>query len=254
MIKYAFFDIDNTIYSLKDKKIRESVIHLFEKLNKNNVKIGIATGRPDSNIECITPLTEYISYYVLSNGVYVRDKNSIVYENKFTKDDLDFILSLARKYNITVGAGTKEKYGIIFKGSETGLREYEKIIKYDDIKDDIHSIWIKSLNKKYLKKIYKKVNKNKNLTAFFWNYGGLDITKKHHSKAYGVKKIIDKGDFLISVGDGENDLELFKLANVKIGMKTSKCKKLIKISDYLAKSAASDDLYNIFLNDLKIIS
>ena len=254
MEKYVFFDIDNTIYSWKEKCIRESVISLFEKLNENGLKIAIATGRPNSNLECIEPLFKYISYYVLSNGVFVREKDNIIYENKFKESEVETILSLARKYNFTVGAGTKDCYGIIYKGEYTGLREYEKMLDYESIKKSIHSIWVKSLDKKILKKVYKTVNKNKELSAFFWNYGGLDIAKKHHSKAYGAKKIIKEDDFLISVGDGENDLELFKLENVKIGMSTSKCKKLIKISDYLASKAYSDDLYNIFLNDLKLIS
>lgn len=250
-MKYIFFDIDNTIYSLKENRIRESIIELFKKLHYNGYKLGVATGRNNSNLEILDPIKEYLDYYVLSNGMYVKDKfNSIIYQNVIPKDAINIIYNIYQSSpEFYLGFGAPSWRAFIDKKPENVKRELD-VIKYHDIKfDEIETLWLVSLNQDLINKKYQELINNKLFKIYNWNHYGLDIVLNNHGKETGVKHILEQNndcELLVSVGDGDNDLKLMQMANFGIAIKTTTSKLLLDTAKYHVSSVDTDELYELF--------
>lgn len=247
MKKYAFFDIDNTIYTTKLNKIDETIPLLFQRLIKKGYKIGIATGRGLSAIDCINSLSRYISYYVLANGMAVYNNSlEVIYENYFTDLEFEKIYDIAQKNDVAMGVDLKIIRGYINNPKTKFPLRGDIIISKDYLKDNkVQAIWFSSNSDRKIKSAYNALKNEKGITPFLWNKGGIDISRFTDKKT-GIEKIIDPKDYLIYVGDGANDLCALKIANLKIAMKTSSCEELLKIADYKVASSNSSGIYNLF--------
>ena len=81
-IKIAFFDIDGTLVNMETKVMTQTTKDTLLALQKNGIKICIATGRgpafiPDLGID--------FDAYLTFNGSYCFDKNSPLFECPLSK-------------------------------------------------------------------------------------------------------------------------------------------------------------------------
>lgn len=248
MVKYIFFDIDNTIYTTHLKRIDESIPMLFEKLIKKGYVIGIATGRGLSAIDCISPLKDYISYYVLANGMGVYDKDfNPVFEKFFSKEQVKSIFNIATLCDVAMGVTFLDERGYVYQPKTSFPLRDDGLISKELLKEkNPQNVWFASNNQDNVLKAYDLLLKEEGITPFLWNARGIDISLGTNKKT-GVLKIINpEKDKLIFVGDGANDLEVMKIADLKIVMSTTKCKELIEIADHVVSHSNSSELYNLF--------
>ena len=78
-IKIAFFDIDGTLIEMERKEISEKMLETLKDLQKNDVKICIATGRAPMAI----PKFEGVEFdaFLAYNGSYCYDKDGMILDH-----------------------------------------------------------------------------------------------------------------------------------------------------------------------------
>ena len=76
MIKIAFFDIDGTLSNMETRSVSDITIETLQRLQANNIKVCIATGRHPLSV----PTFEGVTFdAILSfNGSYCFDKEGHV--------------------------------------------------------------------------------------------------------------------------------------------------------------------------------
>ncbi|WP_320409185.1 HAD family hydrolase [Candidatus Phytoplasma australiense] len=84
--------------------------------------------------------------------------------------------------------------------------------------------------------------------AYFWKSGAVSLSAKVVSKAYGIAPIqkLYPDHQLICVGDGCNDEEMFRAANLSILMENTKYDYLKKIAKLIAPDIQNDRLFDFF--------
>ena len=86
MTKAIFFDIDGTLLSFETHQIPQSTFEAFQQLQKNGIKIFIATGR---GMDGLDVLKNYpFDGYITLNGQYCYNQKEIIYENTIHQDDI----------------------------------------------------------------------------------------------------------------------------------------------------------------------
>ena len=78
-IKIAFFDIDGTLIDMERKEISEKMLETLKDLQKNGIKICIATGRAPMAI----PKFEGVEFdaFLAYNGSYCYDKDGMILDH-----------------------------------------------------------------------------------------------------------------------------------------------------------------------------
>ncbi len=250
-MKYIFFDIDNTIYSVEENQIRPSVIELFKKLHDKGFKLGVATGRNNTNLEVLAPIEEYLDYYVLSNGMFVRDKfNKVIYKNNISKELFNIVYDIFKsspEYYLGLG-GTSWRF--FLNKRPLDIKKELEVGSFDQINfDELETIWLVSLNQELIDEQIEYLRSLNKFNAYKWNKEGTDIVLLNHGKETGVSKILEQNndcELLISVGDGDNDLRLMQMADFGIAMLTTKSEALINQAKYHISSVDSDELLELF--------
>lgn len=254
MKRIFIFDVDNTLIDSKLGKIPLNTIKLIKELSKKeDVILGLATGRGPGNIEPLTPILNYFKVLILGNGSYVSYQDKTLFDQPFKSSDLVKVLKSADKYNITIGAtGTKTSALLKLTTNIYRLRKEELVINHDFLKNEkIYQLWGASKSEKDLLDFANSLNF---LNYYNWTIGGIDLVYPNVSKKSGVIKILNylnSSYQLIAIGDGHNDLELIEMADIGIAMSNTKFPDLIKKAHLVAPHVGDDELYSFFkINNL----
>ncbi|VEU80480.1 HAD-IIB family hydrolase [Haploplasma axanthum] len=257
MKKFIFFDLDNTIHSTKNKEIPSQTIDLIKKLAlMPNTYVGLATGRGPSKVHMLEGLEELFTYKIFINGSVAYKNNKLIYSNPLKLDDIEQVLKETEKEEVSVGFVTIDKeyvneyslevdYGI--KGFGDKVPEINPKIY---IEKEVYQLWLFSRDKEKINKITSKSN----FLCYPWHSGGADLVDRNTNKAIAIAKVLEnETDYqLITVGDGHNDIEMIKLADIGIAMGNSGFPELKEKANYVAPHIDSNQLYDFF-KELKII-
>ena len=118
-IKIAFFDIDGTLIDLDLKRMTEPVKHTLLELQKQGVRLCIATGRGPMTIPRIQGIT--FDTYLTFNGSYCFDREGDIFSNPIPKQDVLTVIRNARSLGRTVSVATKTELGIQKRIPRSGL-------------------------------------------------------------------------------------------------------------------------------------
>lgn len=246
---FIFFDIDNTILSNNKKLIHPQTIKLLETLHKNsNVVLGIATGRGPGRLEELDSILHLFDVKVLGNGSYIELKNQVFYNNKFEHSQLKEILDICIQYEVLLG-GSDEKEGFLLNEPYYGKTIRKEVLKKIENIGEVYHLWLASDRIDDVIKCKKVLEKN--FDCFYWTaQKGLDIVHKNDSKYQGILRVIKSYNFsehkLICVGDGHNDLEMVKNADLGIAMENTTCLELKIVADYIAPLIDNDEMFDFF--------
>lgn len=249
MIRAAFFDFDNTLYSHKNSRIPESTKEAIRLLCKNNIYPVLCTGR------CVEEFTEFnlndlgFFAYITVNGQIIRDKNyDIIYDIPITGELKESILKQYNKKEFSMYLYNK---GDLFCNylSEDLKRIHKEINspvpfvkEYEG--EDIYMASCICETKEQIEFI-KSFSNLAELTN--WYPDCIDLNPKGISKASAIDVFLDKYniglDQTIAFGDAGNDLEMLKHCHISVAMGNA-WREIKEVCDYVTNDIDEDGIYN----------
>ncbi|MDR2828743.1 MAG: Cof-type HAD-IIB family hydrolase [Acholeplasmatales bacterium] len=247
MSKIYCFDLDSTILFRKNEIeyfVYPSTLKLLKLLSKdeNNILV-LATGRAKTDNSTYKSIKKYFSYFIYLNGSLVYHKNKKVYENYFNKQKLQEIVEYCYSHKIAAGYSTLS-YLLFVKDLIPNVETHK--LDHAVIIDDIKNIINKKIYSMSIITDDKYFDDIKDVVKFSWRLGGCHILPPNTSKGNFLNSLEDESSILISVGDGDNDYDMLKKANVSITYSSSS-KLLKRIASIVVEK--EDLLYEAFVKN-----
>ena len=278
-IKIVFIDIDGTLAD-DNKNISVEDIESIKKIRAKGVHVCLTSGKPAKSIQRFSELCGAWPYAISSTGAFVcnMETNEVIYCNNIEKNIAITILKIVEKYNtykmVTISGDLivdERKFGM-YKPNRPEAIEVRSILEYiQNNQGDIlqFSIIDESIDK--LKKIKNELSiltVSTNLDKieipkhFLEEYErgrklfALDVTAKNVSKYFAVKALLKytriKTENSMAIGDGMNDLEMFKAVGYKVAMANA-VKQIKDLADFETlsnnNSGVGFAIENIILED-----
>ncbi|MBQ6560105.1 MAG: Cof-type HAD-IIB family hydrolase [Erysipelotrichaceae bacterium] len=249
MIKAIFMDFDGTVYSHTANGIPASTIDAINSVRKKGIKVFLCTGRayPElwqfdiselildgkilSNGQLILDTQEEIIYKRPINGILKEKMVRMFHEMKVpiyfgTLDDL--VLNYANDFIVAVQKTVNSEMPVVkdYQGEDFYMASAF-------IEDDIAMKEVMSLKE--------------NAEITFWHKGAVDIVPKGVSKALGIDEVLKIYDIGLSetmgIGDGENDIEMFRHCGISVAMGNSSPDSVKEAADYVTDDIDDDGFY-----------
>ena len=249
-INALFFDIDGTLVSFKTHQIPRSTVEAIAKAKENGVGIYISTGRPLQIITNLKDIEPYIDGYITTNGALCFVGSNVVCCNPIPKENVDFLLSDADRYD----------YAVLVVG-ESGVGLYNKKPVFDEV-------FVRGLNVTNIDttlSVVDMLEKEEVLqfTPFIsaahekalmenlpgcvsgrWHPAFTDITA---DKGKGLEAMASYLNIAISqtmaFGDGGNDVAILKRAGIGVAMGNAG-DGAKAAADYITTSVDEDGVWN----------
>lgn len=266
MYKAVFIDIDGTLRD-NNKNISNKTIATIKNLTNNGILVILCTGRPRKYTEDISRKCHASKYIITSNGgsIYNYEENKIIYENIMNKKaciklyeiakqaDVRFIMNVGDirvvdRLKCLDGSEIKLKTDIEKFVNENNVLQctiadenYEKIKNLRKYIDEIENVEIKNQHKSLI-----DCNESKQGTIFY------DVANIESSKGNAIEKFCRRLNInlkdTIAIGDGENDISMFKVVGYSVVMKNAN-DTVKKYADEITASN-KDDGVAVFLEKL----
>lgn len=244
MVKIAFFDIDGTLVDMETKIITNTMLEALKTLQKNGIKIIIATGRPPVAI----PNFDNIKFdaYMAFNGAYCFNNKEVIFSNPIDHEDVLQIIENGKQIGRPVLLSRLDCNGA--NGCDPELEEFMAISKqsvdikenFDEFaKENVYQIMVGVFP--HEREALLKDVKNAQLTTW-WPKAG-DIIPKNGGKGVAVEQILQYFGFTkdeaIAFGDGTNDVEMLEAVGVGVAMENA-TDDLKKVADVICPHVRKD--------------
>ncbi len=259
--KIIFLDIDGTLTD-SHKRIMPETLKALMNVQKNGVRLAIASGRPSKGVLPYAEelqLDKYAGYILPFNGGQIINYQTkeTVYENTLTMDIIKMAYNISKEYNTEL---------ITYQGdcilSETDDNPYLKIeseinkmdvIKVPSLLDAIKEMPVKCLmlgDGDYLGKIESEIKEKMGHDAnvfrsepFF-----MEIVPNGIDKAAAMEVLIDKIGIkqseTMAFGDGYNDISMVEYAGLGVAMSNG-CNMIKQVADRIADDNNSEGIAKI---------
>jgi HAD superfamily hydrolase (TIGR01484 family) len=246
------FDVDNTIYSNRLETMPNETFKLLKELSqRDDVELGLATGRGLGKLSVIKDVLDLFKYKILVNGSVVIKDDVMIYDEPIKPKDIEEILELTAGKDFNIGMVGINDEAVNYWDDRVGygMKALRGIFpKVDPLfykKIPIYQLWIFADYESQILNIAQETHK---FRVFPWHRGGADFTYPHVNKAFGIKHALknESYDRLICVGDGANDIEMLALADIAIAMENSRFDALKEKATYIAPSIEENKMYDFF--------
>lgn len=250
MIKALFFDMDGTLvayYPDGHGEIPMTSRKLLDELRKKGVMIFAATGRGRSEMET-SPLFANMPFdaVLAMNGQYCYTEKEDLRVSAINSDDLagfmecqkekPFPCIFMEKYRDYGNMDTPEFRAALAKICS----EPPKSENIDDLAEREILQIVPYISEKELDHVKAKMPHSK---ATRWSPEFVDIVDVNGGKGRAIELILKtfklSADEIMAFGDGENDIEMVKMAKIGVAMGNA-ADELKRFADYIADDADKD--------------
>lgn len=264
MKKVFFFDVDDTLLPTEaDSQIPESTLTALKALRNQGHDVFIATGKSKKMLGDVLELLE-VDNYISSNGQAITINGEIYKDNPINVEDIgriqdiidrdsaDVILGVQGHTEYYVFPTDEKRYEDYVVGSFKDLSmEIPKINDNPDYDRPIYQLWLLGKVDDIDKDKYMEV-----FDLFRWNPQGYDLLPHNVSKATAIQELLNEyysGEDVevYAFGDGENDIEMLKLADHGVAMGNAK-PEVKEIADYVTDTSANEGIHK-FLKEKQLI-
>lgn len=250
MIKAAFFDIDGTLVSLKQKVYPPSTKPALERLRANGVKCFVATGR--SKFEIVSEhLLDGLEFdgFLTNNGqdAYAAD-GSLLYGRPIDPNEAAALLDWAERNNCAAWFVSAERSVMNFH-NERVLQAMEAIHTQPPELGDLRAMLGKPIYKIVLfltcEEMPAVMPCAPTSRTAQWYACGHDVISADGGKRSAMLEILRRYDITpeecIAFGDSENDIEMLRAAGIGVAMgnATPDCR---AAADYVTADCDEDGL------------
>lgn len=241
MSKWFVTDMDGTFLN-DNREISHRAKDVMKKLQNNNIKFFIATGRVDLAVRSYYNLMDLNDAVISCNGSFIRNLKTgeVIYEKSFNEEEITYIYEKYKEF--TDGSIEFHIYSANYIYSDTlsfslaRIRRVEENLP-DNIKtpmninedilgeikrnnDKSYKVMMTSENHNLLRKIATEVSKKFDIESTFSATNFFDIMPAGCSKGEGIKRVaeyynIDIEDSVV-FGDNFNDIDMLKVAGTSV--------------------------------------
>lgn len=247
-IKIIFFDIDGTLIAMDKETISEKTLEALQRLQKNGIKLCIATGRGPIAV----PHFDGVEFdaFLTYNGSYCYDADRTLYSDAIPTQDIEKIVENATNIGRPVSLATKDR--LAANGTDQDLIDYyafgtgtvDVADDFDEVKH--HEVYqvLMGLRKEQYDKVLQGV-KGAKITA--WWDRAVDIISINAGKGLGIQKVLEAYGLdqsqAMAFGDGNNDIDMLKAVGIGVAMANAS-DELREIADEICGDVSEDGIYH----------
>lgn len=278
MYRLVAIDLDGTMlnrYGIVTEKTKQ----VIEQVQKNQIEVIIASGRPIDSIKTIAKEIKSENYFISGNGAILYDikKDEILYENTLKKSKVLDIIKICEENSIFYNIYTEKEiisktlnYNVLYYYKENlnkdeenkthiniveGIYDYilnrdEKIIKVTicDNNQTIFNSIIRRLNEigeievldvSHMSRKTIKQGTEDIAIEYFYTEISAKNVNKWNALEFLAEKMNIKKEEIITIGDNINDKKMIEGAGLGIAMQNG-APDVQKIADYVTESNDND--------------
>lgn len=213
--------MDGTLYNNAFHEVSEKTFVALNALQKKGNRVCLATSRCLSELKNLPKcMREFqFDYQIVDGGSLILDANDdIVFEQGMKLDDMHKIVQFCTEYQVQFRYSTKSGNYFHFK---PGLYEHQiffelylNVPEYKPYNDeDVLNVLIFCSGN--LKERAKECLSSCSIVEY---PDCLEIRADHVDKASAIQRLISHDETIYCFGDGENDMDMLKLADVGVCM------------------------------------
>lgn len=258
--KLIISDLDGTLLS-EHSQLTTETINTIIQLQKKGIIFAINSGRPYHNctqfIEQLK-LSQYNGFFIGHNGQFIKSlsDNQEIQKEKLNQNDFEFLHDISSRIGVLAELYYEhqayilfpKKHKIIslifcFSYSLRSIIHQSKRYKIHYCFDVPHLPDIPKVcflgKPSSLKKLANLLAKNDHYDTFFVNNAWLEVVRMGINKGAALHDLTKltgiTTDQMIAFGDGENDIEMLKVAGLGCAMKNA-MPNTLRVSDYTCES------------------
>lgn len=251
--KLIAFDMDGTLLD-SNKKIRQDSLDAIAEAVKAGKYVALSTGRSTPEIKEYLPDLKNVKYIISSSGAYLytNPENQVILDRPFEYETVKALFKATSSFDLMWHLHGNTGYVQSNQAShleDYGMAIYRNLFEtLDKFVDDLQAYYENHRDSVYKFNCYcrtpeqretvRKAIEGLPVTIAYSEKKSIEVSPEGISKASGLKKLCEHlGISLaesIAVGDGDNDLEILKVAGLSVAMGNSN-KSVLDIADVVVK-------------------
>lgn len=251
--KLIAFDMDGTLLD-SNKRIRQDSLDAIAEAVKAGKYVALSTGRSTPEIKEYLKELKDVRYIMSSSGAYLytNPDNQAIFDRPFEYDTVKALFKATSSFDLMWHLHGHNGY--VQKNQASHLEDYGMSIyrnlfqTLDKYVDDLQAYYEKHRDSVYKFNCYCRTPEQREIvreaveklpvTIAYSEKKSIEISPEGISKASGLQKLceylgIETAQSIV-VGDGDNDLEILKVAGLAVAMGNSN-KSVLDIADVVVK-------------------
>lgn len=246
-----FFDMDGTLYNNKFHEVSEKTFKMLNELQRQGHFVALCTSRCQTELKNLPSCMRNFQFdcMISDGGALILDRHKEVLEmNCISKATMKTIDSFCKEHSLVYRYSTRNENYFGTPYSKYAHDIYFHLYLNSPIfkpyeNDDVLNLLVFCEGQD--KEKFRLLIKDLGIVEFF---DCFEIRANQIDKATAVKKIMDfhKFDTTYCFGDGTNDVDMLKMADVGVAMGNA-CDALKEVSDVVIGRVDEDGIYNFLM-------